>query len=294
MPEFISKLQYKTYEKGEYSDEKSRNLAETIELINNFPWVTEQYADIELTGPSITIQDGDNNFLKVGIYYGGKFSLYYLDAKYNYYRKLNVNMDIVDTKINEFFKGQIDLQILEKHKLAFGIKDYFITDQFEYNLKFRKVLLLSVFWIIYFFMCLGLTIVLDVLKPFKPPGIFPVIFLLLFSWPLALIFNFYRQKRNQYLRISRGNDIFLFGDNQDEIKTCNKNDIIKINHYVDKGTRSPNMFEIIEIVFKDNTSIEFSNGLISFYELSAKFSDKWQFSKNDIRQNLFKIIGTLS
>jgi hypothetical protein len=37
MLEFISKLQYKTYEKGEFSDENRRSLEETLQLIKDFP-----------------------------------------------------------------------------------------------------------------------------------------------------------------------------------------------------------------------------------------------------------------
>jgi hypothetical protein len=57
MAEFISKLQYKTYEKGEFSDEKARSLEETIQLIKNFPWEEQRGGDVQLTGPSVTIQN---------------------------------------------------------------------------------------------------------------------------------------------------------------------------------------------------------------------------------------------
>jgi hypothetical protein len=38
MLQLTSKLQHNTYEKGEFSDEQSRNVDETIQLIKNFPW----------------------------------------------------------------------------------------------------------------------------------------------------------------------------------------------------------------------------------------------------------------
>ena len=54
MPEFISKLQHKTYEKGEFSDEKVRSLDETIKLIKTFPWDAERtLTDVQLTGSSV-------------------------------------------------------------------------------------------------------------------------------------------------------------------------------------------------------------------------------------------------
>jgi hypothetical protein len=79
MPAFISKVQHKTYEKGEFTDEKERSLAETISLINDFPWDKERpLTDIQLTGPSVTICDEDVNYLKVGLYFNGKYCLYFL------------------------------------------------------------------------------------------------------------------------------------------------------------------------------------------------------------------------
>ena len=64
MPDFISKLQYKNYEKGEFSDEKVRGLDETIQLIKNFPWTKQRGVDVQLTGPSVTIQNEYAEYLK--------------------------------------------------------------------------------------------------------------------------------------------------------------------------------------------------------------------------------------
>jgi hypothetical protein len=47
---------------------------------------------------------------------------------------------------------------------------------------------------------------------------------------------------------------------------------------VGKDGKSPNMIEVMEIVFNDNLSIIFTNMLISSLELSYKFSDKWGLS----------------
>jgi hypothetical protein len=86
MPEFISKLQHNTYEKGEFSDEQPRDLEETINLIKDFPWDAERtLTDIQLTGPSVTILDNDLNYLKLGLYFGGKFCVYYLDKDNHLY-----------------------------------------------------------------------------------------------------------------------------------------------------------------------------------------------------------------
>ncbi|SHM91222.1 hypothetical protein [Mucilaginibacter sp. OK098] len=165
MPEFISKLQYKTCEDGEYYEEKSRTLDETITLIKEFPWVREQYADVELTGPSVTILDSQGNYLKAGIYFGGRFSLYYLDTKNHFYELKQINIDKVYNAVIELFNGQIDLQSFKKHSLEFGKKNYFLTKNFEYGIKLWKVIMISVFWNSAFIFLLFLSVAAIQMKP---------------------------------------------------------------------------------------------------------------------------------
>jgi hypothetical protein len=78
------------------------------------------------------------------------------------------------------------------------------------------------------------------------------------------------------LKISRGNDEFFFGDSKDEMTLYNKADIEKITSYDDTSGRSPNTIDIFEILFKDGSSIVFTNALISGTTLASKFSDKWK------------------
>ena len=290
MPEFISKLQYKNYEKGEYSDEKARNLGETIELINKFPWAKEQYADVDLTGPSITILDNKDNFLKIGIYYGGMFSLYYLDSRQRYYEMHNVKIEFVHNKVEEFFKGEIDLQIFEKDNFAFGKRSFFITDNFEYHIKFWKVLLFSNAINIYFIPLVVFAIMVILKAPHENVAIpLLTIIVVLGSFILYIFLKFYK-KRTQFLKISRGNPKLSFGDDQYSIKAYQKEDIDKIFNYVGKGLRNPNMIEIFEILFKDGSSIKFTNMTISSYTLASKFSDKWNLSPVTVEQNTLKIL----
>jgi len=293
MPEFISKLQYKTSEDGEYADEKARNLEETIDLIKNFPWAIEQYADLGITGPSITILDQNGNYLKAGIYYGGKYSLYFFDSKNHLYVRKNIKLDILYNTVNEFFAGKIDLLNFYKESFAFGIRKLFITNPFEYRIKLWKVLLLSVFWIyisaIFWFFSFNFSII----QPTGLFGLIPTLFAVIISWPLFKILNAYFKKKDQYLKISTASDIFYFGDSEGEIKAYHKKDIDRAIHYVNRESRSPNEFEIMEIIFKDGTSITFSNMLISYGTLSEKFTRKWNFKSKIVKQNAFKITWSL-
>jgi len=195
MPEFISKLQYKTSEDGEYTDEKARSLEQTIELIKKFPWDIEQYADLGITGPSITILDGNGNYLKVGIYYGGKYSLYYLNSKNHLYERKNIKMDIVYATVTEFFINEVDPQNFEKQNYSFGIKRLFNTNQFEYYIKLWKVLLLSVFWIYISLLFWIFSIFLNIIKPIEPFGAIFILLAMITSWPLGKISNTYLKKK---------------------------------------------------------------------------------------------------
>jgi len=95
------------------------------------------------------------------------------------------------------------------------------------------------------------------------------------------------------LKISRASDIFLFGDNKEEIQKYDKKNIARAVLYTDSGSRSPNNFEIFEIIFKDGTFITFSNMLISYGTLTEKFTRKWNFKPEIVRQNAFKITRSL-
>lgn len=275
MPEFISKLQYKTCEEGEYFDEKPRNLEETIELIKNFPWAREQYADLGLTGPSVTILDKKGNYLKAGIYYGGRFTLYYFDKHRDFYEYRNTNVEKVYEAVTDFFNGYIKLEKFEKSAFAPGKKKYFVTNKFEYHIRLWKVLLLTAMWSFFFIGCLISALVL-LYHSLVEAALMPLVFTTAFSCIEVPILAKYYQKRNQYLKISRGNDLFWFGNTADEVREYNKADIDKITIYEDRNYHSPNDIEVIEIIFNDSSTIVFTNVLISTTLFTEKFSEKWK------------------
>jgi hypothetical protein len=281
MPEFISKVQYKTCEKGEYYDELPRTLEETIELINTFPWSREQYADIDLTGPSITIKDKRDNYLKVGIWYGGRYTLYYFDKKHNLYTKFNVKIETVYTYLTAFFNNQFDWQGFERSKFEvtnfqFFKKNFFVTNDFIYRPKLGEFILYNTFAEL---ICLMPLAVFSISIFHRQTNWTPVIFLLMWSYfYYVLIYSFFkfRRKSTQYIKISRGNDLFSFGNDINDIKNYNKTDILEIKHYINKNYKHLNELTLIEIIFNDKTSITFTNMLISEGTLSSKFSPKWK------------------
>lgn len=290
MPSFISKLQYKTCEKGEYYDEKERTLEETIDLINNFPWAREQYADLDLTGPSITIKDKIGNYLKVGIYYGGRYSLYYLDSKNRLYQYRQLKMEKVHEKVAEFFDGKLHLQLFEKQPWRFRIRRVFVTVDFTYRVTLLYAISLCTDWFILFACCLGFLIFFILIKQGAVGLSLLIVPMFLLGRILAKTFRKYYLLRYQFIRISRGNNIFYFGTDENECNSYDKADILKIEQYVDKETRTPNVTEVFRIYFKDDTYITFTNVLITDTTLASKFSDKWKISPIRVEKGFFDMI----
>jgi hypothetical protein len=289
MPAFVSKLQYKTCEKGEYYDEKLRDLDETIKLINNFPWYKEKYAPIELTGASITILDNNGNFFKIGNHYGGRYHLYYLDRYKKFYEYYPLDIDEVYNYIRDFFAGNLNLQKFEKHFTGIGKKSYFLTKQFSYTIKPWRIILFLTFWIIPFLFGLTCFIMLITKDQLNWGIAIPISFMIVFGLIIRNQFFKFYNNRFEYLQISRGNNIFIFGKNGDEIREYNKADIDKIINYTPQNNRSPNIIEFTDILFKDGSNIRFSNILLSSSELRYKFADYWKLEPIIIEKNTFRM-----
>jgi hypothetical protein len=273
MPQFISKLQYKTYEKGEFSDEKPRSLDETLQLIKDFPWDKQRGVDIQPTGPSVTIQDEYVNYLKIGLYFNGKFCLYYLDNDNHLYEYHTDNLNDASQLVKDFFSLALDLSKFEKHFFNVGNQKHFATQYFEYRIKPLRVLILTSFLLIMVTMFLFFSIA-AIIKV----DVFYVILLMtsvlgLFTYLLFRIYYNAFRNRNNYLQISKGNDVFSFGYNENYVTTYNKKDIDTITACEPKGNRNPNNVSVYEITFKDGTSLKFSNMLIADSVLRSKFPE---------------------
>jgi hypothetical protein len=273
MPELISKVQHKTYEKGEFSEEKPRSLDETITLIKDFPWDAERtLTDVQLTGPSVTIHDEDLNYLKVGLYFGGKFCLYYLDNENHLYEYHAGNIEDACGVVTDFFNRSLDLQPFEKHFFNIGNTAHFITNYFEYREKPWRIIMLTAFLLIY---GIGFAFVDAAISKLKENYLIIIVVLLsgLFYYILIKIYFVAFINRKNYLQLSKGNDVFSFGFNEDTVRTYNKKDIDKIIIYRSGGNRNPNLICVYEIYFKDNRMIKFSNMLISDFVFAGKFPE---------------------
>ena len=274
MPAFISKVQHETYEKGEFSDEKERGLAETLDLINNFPWDKERtLTDIQLTGPSVTICDEDVNYLKAGLYFNGKFCLYYLDRDNHLYEYHTAEMQTVYKLVTDFFNSTLDLSQFEKHLFNIGNKAHFETCWFEYREKPWRIFMLTAMLLIY---GVFINIAYGALLFGRTPWYVGLILLpipMLFVYVLFRIYYNAIVNRDNYLQISRGNAVFSFGYTDDSVKNYNKANIKELVYYQSRGTRNPNLVEAFEIVFKNGETIKLTNMLIGSSDFQSKFYD---------------------
>jgi hypothetical protein len=101
----------------------------------------------------------------------------------------------------------------------------------------------------------------------------------------------YLKKRNVYLQISKGNSQFSFGVDKEHIITYNKSDITEFTYQAGRGNNSRNLFDNMELSFKDGSDIKIPNMIISAAELLAKFkdqSDNYIVPVNFKSRNIFK------
>ena len=278
MTSLISKVQFKRSEKGEFHEVAERNLDDTISLILNYPWSTERsLAPIELTCPSVTVEHPIGTYLKVGPYFSGKFSLYYLNTNNRVYLKIANTLEDVCVSIKTYFEQEGKLQGFEKYGFTIKPSAHFLTNPFEYTINTKAVLSFFRFPIIMapliFFMCW--------LKYLERPESFSlnaavamVLLLLFISSPLIyFFFNYLSADKNYYIQISRGHDEFVYGT-IDNKKLYNKQDIVKISTYGVRNSRSLwQECEIVIITFKNGEQIKFTSLLISDSKLLQKFPD---------------------
>jgi hypothetical protein len=274
MPQFISKLQHNTYEKGEFSDEQPRNLDEAIQLIKDFPWDLERpLTDIQLTGPSVTIQDDDINYLKLGLYFGGKFCVYYLDKDNHLYEYHAADIDAAEKLVADFFNKTLDLSVFEKHFFNIGNQPHFITNNFIYKVKPSRVFMLIALLLVY----IGLFISFAASIPSDTPFILYPCFLILIIGGFILYTIFLAiQNRSLYLQISRGSNLFYFGKDAQNILAYEKLSIENIVIYDNNDRRGFRLDfnKKIEVKFRNGDYLIIPNILISSYDFLSKFSGK--------------------
>jgi hypothetical protein len=274
----ISKIQNRKCEKGEFHEIAERNLEDSISLLLNFPWEKERYmASVQLTCPSVTVEHPSGTCLKIGPYFSGKFSLYYLSSNNKVYFKPASTLKEAAAWIARFFGQEGILTEFSSYGLVVKPAAHFRTNPFEYTVGSRSTrhffkgpfitaLLVLIMWFPMHFVPVSGSI-------FGFP-LFMLAFLLIVYSPLIyLYFNYRIAGKEHYLQLSRGRDFFIFGTKTARA-VYNKQDILAIKAIGRHYSKSPwNACQIFTIDFEDGDQIAFTSLLIPEDDFRRKFPD---------------------
>lgn len=281
MTRLISKIQYAHFEIGEFTAEKERVLEDVLELIELFPWEAQRMGIvIGLTNPSITIQGKNEDYLKLALYYNGKFVLHYFDGQQRLYTKSFSEIAHSYKFIRNYFTSssfdtkdfKIENTIFQRNLKHFLSKDfrYEITGKSASRYLFATSGINLAFTVIVGFLVLakqnvpinGLTIAIAVY----------LFFLLGGGLNLIMFFNYYRYAKSKILIMSKGCETFYFGNRENPIK-YNKADITQFTiSKVRNGKHPLSSFALVSIEFKDGSLIKIPNIIVDHLALEHKLS----------------------
>lgn len=273
----IVKLQYKDFEPGEFADVKDRSCEETIQLIDTFPWEEQRdHLKVSLTNPSISIEDGQGNFLKLALNYNASFVLHYFDTLHRLYNKSLVSYADAQPYIQQYFSGQpfnanefhLENTWLQRNLI------HFTTQDFHYELTGKRVFGYLLFTsAINFMLTIFFLVLILVVGPGRAPLPFLAVILFLFGGGpnLILFFDYHRYAKGKLLIMSRGNSQFFFGDPENP-ESFNKQDILAVTEYRSaRNSRNPiGGFRWVEILLRGGRSIIIPNLLINEADLENK------------------------
>jgi hypothetical protein len=289
----VSKVQYNTFETGEFTERQDRSLTQTLQLIEAYPW-DEQRARFafSLTGPSITIESPDPaSFLKLTPYYNDSYALFYLDPAHNLYLKKLSRPGEAAGDITAFFsKGQPGLESFLFSEHWYGGKESPFKDHFyRYTLRKAKAISDLLMTLVFITICTACAVSLSAGS--QAFGIFPVLIVLYFFIALMLlmlarIINGILAAKGKELRLSKGMDSFYYG-NIGQPREWNKNDIIAVSSFDAASTgRSMRSIGYARLDMRDGSALYLPEMLIN---IDLLFSKLPVFQRNN-RIRLFSFI----
>ncbi|QJD97168.1 hypothetical protein HH214_15455 [Mucilaginibacter robiniae] len=273
MTQLISKLQYKNFEKGEFCEEKSRYLEETMQLIRDFPWDQQRsLTDIQATGPSVTVKNQTGEYLKVGLFFNNKFCLYLLNQYHQVFEYHAPNLQSACDIVSKFYTGANLETLFEKHLVSIGESSHFVTQYFRYYFSTRTFLLqwgLILVFIIY------VLVISKLALQFSAYAIILLVPIIYLAFKFCQnIVNHYLKSKNVCLQLSRGKNEFKYGIAYNMV-TYLKSDIVNIEVHSMGGSNSANKTtrttSVYHIIFKNNIVIKLSAMVIDIYSLINKF-----------------------
>jgi hypothetical protein len=279
MQQLISKIQFSTFESGEFILTALRSYDQLIALIEIFPW-EKQHAQFKvgLCGPSITIETSDGRFLKLSWFYNRKFILYFLNGHNKVFQKVLPHLEDSYFYIKKFYEQQLDLNDFKiKSTWSKHNDKYFVSKDFIYAVSFKSAAsyLFYTSWFVLLTWWILPSMVLNTEHINAMGLLFAFLMLFIFGGINFWVFlNYYFYARDKVLMLSKGNDLFYFGSPSD-FKSFNKSDISKIIQIQHRGTRSPLVnFALFVIEFKDGTLLQIPNIFMQESLFGEKFESR--------------------
>jgi hypothetical protein len=285
METLTSKVQYSNFEKGEFTDIAPRTFEEVKQQIIDYPWEEQRHgASVELTCPSVTIEQNYDSFLKLGPYFNGKFCLYLCENHEVYEKVCTTLKDSFDIIYSYFLDNNIR-QEFEKSTSLSNPTGHFATGTFEYKVDKERILWFLSFPVLvpllpFSMLIIGLLFNSSHAPGFLVMGFFLLLMIIMGGGNLCLFVNYYHHCKNQVISISKGSDTFYFGE-EDDYRVYNKKDISEIRLYEYQNTRSAwTEYNVYEIEFKNGEQLRFPSLLLKNSLFRKKFLDHRIHSKN--------------
>ena len=270
---FLSKLQYRNYEQGEFTDSAERTPDEIADMIRSYPWATEGHlAPVGLQGPSITVQNGDAVYIKVSHYYNGKYCLYLLQNG-SCSKKIVADIEEAIMAVRTFCSGSLEASEFTTD-ITFHPVRYFVTKDFRYRAGKGAMFPILVYTIIPTIListlaAIALMFAHDVILHSWLPALLIMVHcsLSVFLWYTTvmswrLYFNHYEYSKDQFIEISAGRNEFIFGTEEHQL-TFKKDELERITVYRNTQRKNPSSYiELFELTFKDGTQISISSLLL--------------------------------
>jgi len=219
MEKLLSKTQFVDFEPGEFADKQLRTYDEVTSLIDTFPWEKQrEHIQIGLTNPGILIETDNPTWLKLALYYNGKFVLYFFDGSNLYSKSFSLRSEAYPFISQYFDKGDIDLSVFKKENLLFKhVAEHFVTNNFEYTVTKKRIREFLQHSSLFNFLTSIVFFIMAVFSLFRhnyTTSIVCFIFMMLLGGlaNLLLFFNYYRYMERKILIISKGNESFWYGN----------------------------------------------------------------------------------
>lgn len=293
MYELVSKIQYKDFEAGEFVESQKRSFEETIDLITKFPWNKQrEKIVIDLTNPSITIEGNSKDYLKLGVFFNGKYVLHYFNSEQVLYTKSFQSLEDSFKYWKDFFSPCFAPTDFKKEYtwLMHNLK-HFISRRFHYQLStksVRKYLLATCGLYLAFslFIISGNVIVGLKSSDVGLLMIFELPFIVFIGGGIHLIFffNYYFYAKGKLFIMSKGNDIFYYGDTVSPTM-YRKEDIVNITILQPSGRYYLNEFGLCKIELSKGDCLKIPNIIIDTGDLENKL-----FAYPIIRKNKSSLI----